>query len=159
MVIQATTSNYSLPVPLPVQQPSVHSVSYCIKIIPKRKADFMIKKLRGITKVFNSVCEIKKEVCDACDCEISSESFGYVEPGHGYKVVLGCRPFPFFGAGERSHRAICSENHPEARENHTMNFINEHVSSNFYSSQLFSNTPYKQPKPFDGNKSCWTRVH
>ena len=45
----------------------------------------MIKKLRGITKVFNSVCEIKKEVCDACDCEISSESFGYVEPGHGYK--------------------------------------------------------------------------
>ena len=43
----------------------------------------------------------------------------------------------------QSHRAICSENHPEVRENHTMNFINEHVSSNFYSRQLFFNTPYK----------------
>ena len=40
------------------------------------------EKLHGNTKVFNSVCEIKKEVCDACDCEISSESF---ELGHGYK--------------------------------------------------------------------------
>ena len=36
----------------------------------------------------------------------------------------------------QSHRPICSENHPEVRESHTMNFINEHVSSNFYSRQL-----------------------
>ena len=78
---------------------------------------------------------------------------------HAQYVVSRCRPFPFFGAGERVwHRAI-GRSVLEARENHTMNFISEHMSSNFYSRQLFSNTPYKQPKPVGGNKSCWTYVH
>lgn len=29
--------------------------------------------------------ELKEDVCNACDCKISLESFGYIEPGHGFK--------------------------------------------------------------------------
>lgn len=59
------------------------SFSYSIKIIPKKKADFSIQKLREITGVYKSVEDLKKDVSSACNGEISLESFGYIEPGHG----------------------------------------------------------------------------
>ena len=62
--------------------------------------------------------------------------------------------FPLFGVGRKglaqSHRAFCSWIHPEVRENHAMNFIKKHVSSNYYFCQLLFNRPYKQ---LDSHKS------
>ena len=37
----------------------------------------------------------------------------------------------------QSHRPICSENHPEVRENHTMNFINERVQQFLFAPTIF----------------------
>ena len=59
--------------------------SYSIKIIPKKKTDYSIQRLRGITVIYKSVEDLKKEVLSACNGKISLESFGYIEPGHGAK--------------------------------------------------------------------------
>ena len=59
--------------------------SYSIKIIPKRKAEYVIQKLRSLSKKFDTIDELKAAVDEACQGQVSLESFGYVEPGHGAK--------------------------------------------------------------------------
>lgn len=58
-------------------------LSYSIKIISKKKADFSIQRLREITAVYTSVEDLKKDVLSACNSNLSLENFGYIEPGHG----------------------------------------------------------------------------
>ena len=58
-------------------------LSYSIKIVPKKKAEYVIQKLYSITKKFDSIEELKQAVDEACQEKISLESFGYIEPGHG----------------------------------------------------------------------------
>lgn len=59
------------------------SFSYAIKLIPKKKADFSIQKLRGIAGMYKSIEDLKEDILSACNGEISIDSFGYIEPGHG----------------------------------------------------------------------------
>lgn len=80
VVIQAQQVNYS---PLPV--PQDRSILYLIKLMPKKKSDFSVRKLRELTVIYESVEDLKKDVYSACNGKISLESFGYIEPGHGSK--------------------------------------------------------------------------
>ena len=59
------------------------SFSYAIKLIPKKKADFSIQKLRGIAGMYKSIEDLKEDNLSACNGEISIDSFGYIELGHG----------------------------------------------------------------------------
>ena len=61
------------------------SFSYAIKLIPKKKADFSIQKLRGIAGMYKSIEDLKEDILSACNGEISIDSFGYIEPGHGIR--------------------------------------------------------------------------
>ncbi len=58
------------------------SFSYAIKLIPKKKADFSIQKLRGIAGMYKPIENLKEDILSACNGEISI-IFGYIEPGHG----------------------------------------------------------------------------
>ena len=60
-------------------------LSYSIKIIPKKKAEYVIQRLHSITKKFDSIDDLKGAVDEACQGKVSLESFGYIEPGHGAK--------------------------------------------------------------------------
>ncbi len=71
--------NYNLP------QHSELSLVYSIKIIPKKKADYSVIKLHGVTRKFQSIDDLKKAVVDGCKEKVSLESFGFIEPGHGAK--------------------------------------------------------------------------
>ena len=59
------------------------SVLYSIKITLRKKAEYAIQKLHGVTKKFDSIDELKEAVGEACQQKVSLESFGYIEPGHG----------------------------------------------------------------------------
>ena len=59
--------------------------SYSIKIVPKRKAEYVIQRLHGISKKFDTIDELKAAVGEVCQGQVSLESFGYIEPGHGAK--------------------------------------------------------------------------
>lgn len=65
---------------------SASPVCYSIKLIdPAKKAEYVIKKLHGLSTIFNSVDEVKKAIKETCESivSLSLESVGYVEPGHG----------------------------------------------------------------------------
>ena len=57
---------------------------YSIKLIPKKKADYSVKKLHGLTKQYSSLEELKTAVSEVCK-EAVLDHFGYIEPGHGAK--------------------------------------------------------------------------
>ena len=57
--------------------------SYSIKIVPKTKAEYVIQTFRSISNNFDTIEELKAAVCEACQGEVSLESFGYIELGHG----------------------------------------------------------------------------
>lgn len=59
--------------------------SYSLKIIPKRKADYSVMKLHGVTRKYQLIDDLRKAVIDVCKESVSPESFGYIEPGHGAK--------------------------------------------------------------------------
>lgn len=60
-------------------------MAYSIKIIPRKKAEYSVMKLHGITRKFHSIDDLKKAVVDVCKDMVSLDSFGYIEPGHGAK--------------------------------------------------------------------------
>ena len=62
----------------------VPPLSYAIKIIPPKKMDFSIVKLRGVTAKFDSLTELKEAINHVCK-DVSTEKLGYIEPGHGSK--------------------------------------------------------------------------
>jgi hypothetical protein len=58
---------------------------YSIKIVPKKKKDYSIKRLHNITKKFQTIKDFEMAVVDVCSEKLSLENFGYIEPGHGAK--------------------------------------------------------------------------
>ena len=60
-------------------------LSYSIKIVPKKKAEYVIKKLHNITKKFHSIEELKQAINESYREKVSLENFGYIEPGRGAK--------------------------------------------------------------------------
>ena len=74
----------------PQSQPSCSAgtepvLSYSIKIVPKKKAEYVIQKLHSVTKRFHSIKELKQAIDEACQEKVSLENFGYIEPGRGAK--------------------------------------------------------------------------
>ena len=67
-----------------VAQKSIPSYTYLVKIVPK-KAKYVVQKLHGITKRFDTIEELKQAVNEACQGKVSLENFGYIEPGRGVK--------------------------------------------------------------------------
>ena len=68
-----------------VTQKSIPSYTYSVKIVPKKKAEYVVQKLHGITKRFDTIEELKQAVNEACQGKVSLENFGYIEPGRGVK--------------------------------------------------------------------------
>ena len=68
-----------------VQHAETATILYSIKLIPRKKTEYSVMKLHGITKKFHSVNNLKKAVVDECKERVSTDSFGYIEPGHGAK--------------------------------------------------------------------------
>ena len=60
-------------------------LSYSIKIVPKKKVEYVIQKLRNITKTFHCIKELKQAIDEACQEKVLLENFGYIEPGRGAK--------------------------------------------------------------------------
>ena len=74
----------------PQSQPSCSAgtepiLSYSIKIVPKKKAEYVIQKLHSVTKPFHSIEELKQAIDEAYQEKVSLENFGYIEPGRGAK--------------------------------------------------------------------------
>ena len=80
--VQAQQLNYTTQTLNQTQEVREPSFNYSIKLIPKKKSEFAIQKLRQVTGVFKSIKELKKDVSAACCGDISIENFGYIEPGH-----------------------------------------------------------------------------
>ena len=68
-----------------VSKEAASPVIYSLKIIPKKKADFRVMKLHGLTGKYSSIDGLKEAICEACKDDVTLEAFGYIEPGHGAK--------------------------------------------------------------------------
>ena len=55
---------------------------YSVMVIPKKKQDFVVHKVHGVSGTFKKLEELKSKVLKDV---ISPTTYGYIEPGHGNK--------------------------------------------------------------------------
>jgi len=60
--------------------PTEETFTYSVMIIPKKKNEFIIEKVHGVTRKFPSLDELKSNVF-----KYIPATYGYIEPGHGSK--------------------------------------------------------------------------
>lgn len=60
-------------------------VVYSLKVIPKKKAEYSVIRLHGVTGQRTSVESLKEAVLEVCKENVSLDNFGFIEPGHGVK--------------------------------------------------------------------------
>ena len=55
--------------------------AYSLMVIPKKKQDYVIRKIHGVSGTFKDLKDLTNNMLK----DISPAAYGYVEPGHGAK--------------------------------------------------------------------------
>ena len=66
---------------MPNYTASIFPYVYSLMVIPKKKQDYVVHKVHGVSGTFKTLKELANNVFK----DISPTAYGYIEPGHGTK--------------------------------------------------------------------------